>query len=58
VVVGVNPNWQTVAVGLIMVLAVGVDIARRRVSLSGGSRRRRGGSATGAEREATPAQGT
>jgi ribose transport system permease protein len=41
VVVGVNPNWQTVAVGLIMVLAVGVDIARRRVSLSGGTRRRR-----------------
>ncbi len=41
VVVGVNPNWQTVAVGLIMVLAVGVDVARRRVSLTGGSRRRR-----------------
>ncbi|MDO8209954.1 ABC transporter permease [Conexibacter sp. CPCC 206217] len=37
VVVGVNPNWQTVAVGLIMVLAVGVDIARRRVSLAGGT---------------------
>jgi ribose transport system permease protein len=41
VVVGVNPNWQTVAVGLIMVLAVGVDIARRRVSLTGGARKRR-----------------
>jgi ribose transport system permease protein len=41
VVVGVNPNWQTVAVGMIMILAVGVDIARRRVSLTGGSRRRR-----------------
>ncbi len=37
VVVGVNPNWQTVAVGLIMVLAVGVDIARRRMSLAGGA---------------------
>ena len=37
VVVGVNPNWQTVAVGLIMVLAVGVDIARRRMSLAGGT---------------------
>jgi ribose transport system permease protein len=57
VVVGVNPNWQTVAVGLIMVLAVGVDIARRRVSLSGGSRRRRK-NAAGAGREAAPAQGT
>jgi ribose transport system permease protein len=55
VVVGVNPNWQTVAVGLIMILAVGVDVTRRRVSLSGGSRRRR--NAAGAERETAPAQG-
>ena len=35
VVVGVNPNWQTVAVGVIMVLAVALDIFRRRVSHAG-----------------------
>lgn len=58
VVVGVNPNWQTVAVGLIMILAVGVDVTRRRVSLSGGSRRRRNtNNAAGAERETAPAPG-
>lgn len=56
VVVGVNPNWQTVAVGLIMILAVGVDITRRRVSLTGGSRRRTKDNASGAERETAPAQ--
>ena len=32
VVVGVSANWQTVAVGVIMVLAVGLDLVRRRVS--------------------------
>jgi ribose transport system permease protein len=31
VVVGVSANWQTVAVGVIMVLAVALDIFRRRV---------------------------
>lgn len=30
VVVGVNSNWQQIAVGVIMVLAVGLDIVRRR----------------------------
>jgi ribose transport system permease protein len=28
--VGLNPHWQTVAVGLIMILAVGFDLLRRR----------------------------
>jgi ribose transport system permease protein len=32
VVVGVSPNWQQVAVGLIMVAAVGLDLFRRKVS--------------------------
>lgn len=31
VVVGISPNWQTVAVGTIMVLAVGLDVWRRRL---------------------------
>jgi ribose transport system permease protein len=30
VVSGVNPHWQTVAVGVIMITAVGVDLLRRR----------------------------
>lgn len=30
VVVGVSSNWQQIAIGVIMVLAVGLDIARRR----------------------------
>jgi ribose transport system permease protein len=30
VVVGVSSNWQQIAVGVIMVLAVGLDIVRRR----------------------------
>lgn len=33
VVVGVSANWQTVAVGVIMILAVGMDILRRRISV-------------------------
>lgn len=32
VVTGLSPNWQNVAVGVIMVAAVGFDIARRRFS--------------------------
>ena len=35
VVVGVSANWQTVAVGVIMILAVGLDISRRRVYCGG-----------------------
>lgn len=35
VVVGISPNWQTIAVGVIMVLAVGLDIVRRRVAVHG-----------------------
>ncbi len=31
VVVGISPNWQTIAVGSIMVLAVGLDVWRRRL---------------------------
>lgn len=31
VVVGISPNWQTIAVGTIMVLAVGLDVMRRRL---------------------------
>ena len=34
VVTGVNTHWQTVAVGMIMVAAVGVDLMRRRVKIS------------------------
>jgi ribose transport system substrate-binding protein len=35
VTVGVSANWQQIAVGLIMILAVGLDTARRRLALSG-----------------------
>lgn len=31
VVVGISPNWQAIAVGSIMVLAVGLDVWRRRL---------------------------
>ena len=31
VVVGISPNWQTIAVGGIMILAVGLDVWRRRL---------------------------
>ncbi|MBI3852897.1 MAG: ABC transporter permease [Verrucomicrobia bacterium] len=34
VVTGVNTHWQTVAVGVIMILAVGVDLLRRRTKIS------------------------
>ena len=36
VVIGVNSNWQQIAVGVIMVLAVGLDILRRRYLITGG----------------------
>ncbi len=39
VVIGVNSNWQQIAVGVIMVLAVGLDILRRRFFIAGGGRR-------------------
>jgi ribose transport system permease protein len=35
VVVGVNANWQQIAVGVIMVMAVGLDILRRRFFIAG-----------------------
>lgn len=35
VVIGVGPNWQQISVGLIMILAVGLDALRQRLSLSG-----------------------
>jgi ribose transport system permease protein len=35
VVIGVNANWQQIAVGTIMVLAVGLDIVRRRLFITG-----------------------
>jgi ribose transport system permease protein len=34
VVTGVSTHWQTVAVGVIMILAVGVDLLRRRTKMS------------------------
>jgi ribose transport system permease protein len=34
VVDGLSANWQTVAVGLIMILAVGADVLRRRIRVS------------------------
>jgi len=37
VVAGVNANFQQIAVGTIMVLAVGLDILRRRIFIAGGS---------------------
>lgn len=37
VVVGVNANWQQIAIGVIMVLAVGLDILRRRHFIVGAS---------------------
>ena len=40
VVIGVNSNWQQIAVGVIMVLAVGLDILRRRYFTVGGGARR------------------
>lgn len=49
VVAGVSANWQTVAVGVIMVVAVGLDLFRRKLSAQGGIRRRARASA------ATPA---
>ena len=33
VVVGVSANWQQISVGVIMVLAVGLDVVRRKLSL-------------------------
>ena len=36
VVIGVNSNWQQIAVGVIMVLAVGLDILRRHYLITGG----------------------
>lgn len=38
VVIGVNANWQQIAVGTIMVLAVGLDILRRRLFIAGSAR--------------------
>lgn len=39
VVIGVNANWQQIAVGVIMVLAVGLDIVRRRFFIAGAGAR-------------------
>jgi len=39
VVIGVNANWQQIAVGTIMVLAVGLDILRRRIFIAGSAQR-------------------
>lgn len=35
VVIGLSANWQQIAVGVIMVLAVGLDIVRRRIFTAG-----------------------
>ena len=40
VVIGVNSNWQQIAVGVIMVLAVGLDILRRRYFITGAGLRK------------------
>jgi ribose/xylose/arabinose/galactoside ABC-type transport system permease subunit len=40
VVIGVNANWQQIAVGVIMVSAVGLDILRRRYFTTGAGARR------------------
>lgn len=40
VVVGVSSNWQQIAIGVIMVLAVGLDIARRRYFTVGAGAKR------------------
>lgn len=40
VVVGVSSNWQQIAIGTIMVLAVGLDIARRRYFTVGAGAKR------------------
>jgi ribose transport system permease protein len=50
VVIGVNSNWQQIAVGVIMVLAVGLDILRRRYFITGAV-------ATGTPEKTTGAQG-
>jgi ribose/xylose/arabinose/galactoside ABC-type transport system permease subunit len=42
VVIGINANWLQIAVGVIMVLAVGLDVARRRYSNDSGSSRSEG----------------
>jgi ribose transport system permease protein len=34
VTTGVNTHWQTVAVGVIMILAVGLDLWRRKAKIS------------------------
>ena len=39
VVIGVNSNWQQIAVGVIMVLAVGLDILRRQYFIVGAGAR-------------------
>ena len=36
--IGVDANWQQIAVGTIMVLAVGLDILRRRFFIAGSAR--------------------
>jgi len=38
VVVGVSANWQQIAVGVIMVVSVGLDILRRRLFMHGAAR--------------------
>ena len=54
VVAGVSANWQTVAVGVIMVVAVGLDLFRRRLSAQGVRRRARAPAATPAAVEGGP----
>jgi ribose transport system permease protein len=39
VVIGVSANWQAVAVGAIMIMAVGLDIFRRRISTARAAQR-------------------
>jgi len=46
VVIGVNSNWQQVAVGVIMVAAVGLDILRRRYFVVGSKAKSTAGTAS------------
>ena len=56
VVIGVSANWQQIAVGVIMVLAVGLDIARRRYFIAGAGRREPAKSARAPARRQQAAQ--
>ncbi len=57
VVIGVNANWQQIAVGLIMVIAVGLDVLRRRTFIAGSGSEPPAGAGRRAEVRQGPAKG-